>query len=183
MQGGRFLGEWRDMDPSLAETLRKILPAEIEKCSVYYDLAKSPGKYVDSTRRICNAMGKECKVHLLPSRRSWVPCHIKFDTESILEMFIPYKRRMEWRKSFGEDKKALVWGKLLRIKVVKSKSRSFTFHHKITTDGVAVSLLYSRIAAGRDTDDAPTMTRGIQAWAFPNCENTPQDWIQERRIC
>lgn len=58
------------------------------------------------------------------------------------------KRRLEWRKGFGEDRKAFnnsVWGTLL-------KSRTFSFHHEITTDGVAVSLLYSRVSARGDKE-------------------------------
>lgn len=86
-----FLGEWGDIDLRLVKTLRKILPAEIEKCSIFYDLEKSPGKYMASTKRICDAMGEECKVHFLPLRRSWVPCHVKFDTKSVVEMFTPNK--------------------------------------------------------------------------------------------
>lgn len=70
--------------------------------AIYYDLKKSPGKYVECTRKICKAMGEECNINFLPSRRSWVPCHVKFDTESVLEMFTPCKRRMDWRRSFDQ---------------------------------------------------------------------------------
>ena len=42
-----FSGEWNLVQPStLAEMLReKLLPAHVEKGSVYYDLKKSPQKY------------------------------------------------------------------------------------------------------------------------------------------
>ena len=147
-----FREEWMDMNAQLAETLRSVLPGSIEKSSVHYDLAKSPEKYVECTRRLCRLLGEQCKVHFLPSRRSWVPCHVKFDTESVLQMFISYKRRVEWRKRFGEDRKSFniaVWESLVKAKVMASKSRHFEFHHEITTDGVAVSMLYSRVASKR----------------------------------
>ena len=95
------------------------------------------------------------KVQFLPSRRSWVPCHVKFDTESILQMFTPNKRRLEWRKRFGEDRKAFnesVWGTILKCKKINSKSRTFSFHHELSTDGVAVSLLYSRVSVKGDKE-------------------------------
>lgn len=91
---------------------------------------------------MCSVMGDDCKIHFIPSRRCWIPCHVKFDTETVLEMFTPNKRRIEWRKSFGEDRKSFnwaVWDTLLDVKTVKKKSRCFDFHHEITTDGVSVS--------------------------------------------
>lgn len=58
-----------------------------------------------------------------------------WDTETVLEIFILYKR-VEWRKNFGNPNRKMfnkinVWGKLLVEQVI----------HEITTDGVAVSLL------------------------------------------
>ncbi len=54
---------------------------------------------------------------------------------------------MDWRKRFAEDRKAFnddVWDRVLHISKVESKSKSFSFHHEIMTDGVSASLLYSR---------------------------------------
>lgn len=150
-----FSNDWENMEPRLRNTLRKVLPDEIEKGSISYDLKKSPGKYVACTKQICKILGNDCKMQFLPSRRSWVPCHVKFDTESILQMFTPSKRRLEWRRSFGEDRKAFndsVWGTILKCKKVESKSRNFSFHHELSTDGVAVSLLYSRVSARGDKE-------------------------------
>ena len=46
-----------------------MLPEQIEKDNVYHDLVKSPGKYLESTRRICSAM-EDCldrkKIHFFP---------------------------------------------------------------------------------------------------------------------
>ena len=96
---------------------------------------------------LCKAMGEDCKIHFLNSQRSWVPCHVKFDTESMLQMFTPYRRQMEWRRSFGEEFNNSVCGTLLKCKKVDSKSKKFSFHHELLTDGVSVSLLYSRVSA------------------------------------
>lgn len=146
-------GDWENVEPWLKSALGEVLPREIEKGSIHYDLKKSPEKYVACTRRLCRAMGDDCKIQFLPSRRSWVPCHVKFDTESVLQMFVPYKTRVEWRKRFGEDRKGFndaVWDTILDSKKVDSKSRKFSFHHELSTDGVAASLLYSRVSAGGD---------------------------------
>lgn len=148
-----FSGDWENIEPCLANTLRKVLPNEIEKGSVHYDLKKSPGKYVACTKRLCKEMGDDCKIQFLPSRRSWIPCHVKFYTENVLQMLGPYKSRLEWRRRFGEDRKAFndsVWCTILKRKKVESKIRKFSFHHELSTDGVAVSLLYSRVSARGD---------------------------------
>ena len=65
-----------------------------------------------------------------------------------MEMCTPSKERVAWRRKFGEqERKAFntaVWDRILHLKKVNSKSKSFTFHHEITTDGISVSLLYSK---------------------------------------
>ena len=37
-----------------------------------------------------------------------------------------------------------MWGRILNLNKINSKIKNFTFHHEITTDGVAVSILYSK---------------------------------------
>ncbi len=115
---------------------------------MHCDLKKLPEKYVEFTKKICHALGEKGKTCFLPSRRSWVPCHCKVDTEGALEMFTPYSERVKLRKSFGkEDREAFndaVWEEILDSKKVAKKSKSFKFHHKISTDGVCMSLLYSK---------------------------------------
>ena len=168
-----FSGNWENIEPTLENSLRKVLPADIEKGNIYYDLKKSPGKYVACTKRLCKAMGEDCKIHFLPSRRSWVPCHVKFDTESVLQMFTTNRRRMEWRRSFGEDRIAFnksVWCTLLKCKKVDSKSRKFSFHHELSTDGVSVSLLYSRVSAREDKEHPYDLVR-VTSSPFPEDEN------------
>ncbi len=138
-----FLGRWEEVSPlSLVNKLKgEFLPQNPEKGSVHYDLKKSPEKYVEFTKKICHALGEKGKTCFLPSRRSWVPCHCKVDTEGALEMFTPYSERVKLRKSFGkEDRKAFndaVWEEILDSKKVAKKSKSFKFHHEISTDGVS----------------------------------------------
>ena len=43
-----------------------------------------------------------------------------------------------------EEYNYFVWNLLLHRKKVNHKSRKFKFHHEITTDGVAASLLFSQ---------------------------------------
>ena len=81
-----FSGEWGNVDPILAEIPREILPANV----VYYDLAKSPEKYVKSTRRRLHVSLSAIKTFLGTAY-------------TVLEML---EKGVEWRKSFGDDRKA-----------------------------------------------------------------------------
>ena len=87
-------------------------------------------------------------VTFMPTRRSNVPCHCKLDTETIAQLFVSYSERVQQRKA-AEDRIVYnnwVWSKVLNLNRVNRKFRNagFRFHHEITTDGVAVSVLYSR---------------------------------------
>jgi hypothetical protein len=64
-------------------------------------------------------------------------------------------RSSPWRpgkRQRREDFNDWVWNRLLDRKKVDGKSRKFRFHHEITTDGVAASLLLSREASLRQAD-------------------------------
>ena len=66
--------------------------------------------------------------------------------------FCPIVRKVKKRKDL-EDRKSFnnwVWSKVLHMDIVnrKLKNKGFTFHHEINTDGVAVSLLYSKLEQG-----------------------------------
>lgn len=99
-------------------------------------------------KRIVDIMGDLCTTSIIPTRRSNIPCHSKFDIEAIGEIFLPYKKRGEIRKAAGDRKvyNDVVWKNVLKVWLVKKKVRcsGFEFHHEITTDGVSVTLLYSR---------------------------------------
>lgn len=90
--------------------------------------------------------GKGLQNSLLALAQALIHCHVK--SQSVLQMFFPYKKRKEWRKSFREDRKGFnssVW--VAKHERVKSKRRKFSIHHELTTDRVEVSLLYSRVYA------------------------------------
>lgn len=76
---------------------------------------------------------------------------MKRDTETLAQIFIPYKNAVEPCTADGltnrQDHNDWVWSQVLDRRVVDRKCRKYRFHHEITTDGVAVSLLYSREAA------------------------------------
>ncbi len=64
-----------------------------------------------------------------------MPCHSKFDTEAIAQLFVPHSQRKRERKEAGEDRKAYnekVWTKILRLEKVnaKMKNAGFSFHHR-----------------------------------------------------
>ena len=85
-----FSGKWDDISDQLTSIIARVLPREIER-SVNCDLAKNPGKYLQSTLRMCQLAGEGYKMGFLPTRRGNVPCHAKFDTESIAQLFVESK--------------------------------------------------------------------------------------------
>lgn len=143
-----FAGHWESVPESMRERLREVLPKEVERC-VQYDLKKDPSRYVESTLRICLAMGKECKICFLPT-----PRHVKMDTETVAQAFVPYSERIDARRK-AIDRKAFnewVWSRVLQMEKISKKMRKkgFSFHHEITTDGVAVSLLFFQTILSRE---------------------------------
>ena len=102
LTGQVFANHWNDVPIDLKRKLRDILPADVEK-SVAYDVMKNPEKYLNATLSMCREMERvqnvKKKIHFLPTRTSNVPCHAKFDTETMAQMFVPYKERVEARKS------------------------------------------------------------------------------------
>ena len=63
----------------------------------------------------------------MPIRRSCVPCHVKFDTEVLAQLLIPYGEGMKQRNE-ASDRKSYndwVWNKILARGVIDRKlSRS-----------------------------------------------------------
>ncbi len=70
-------------------------------------------------------------------RSSCVLCHVKFDTEFIAQILLPYKQCVEARKSFGRDGRkdfnVWVWNHFVDNKKIDSKTRKYTFHYEIIT--------------------------------------------------
>ena len=100
MIAGRvFAGYWKDIPTNLELNLREILPGDVER-SVAYDLKKNTAKYLEETLKIMWKAVKDGtkRIYFLPTRRSNIPCHQKFDTEAMAQLFISYKERMENRK-------------------------------------------------------------------------------------
>ena len=62
-------------------------------------------------------------------------------------MFYRVSDGAEMRKS-AEDRKSfndIMWDNIAKRKKVKSMTRAFSFHHEISTDGVATLVLFSRL--------------------------------------
>ena len=140
------------MPEALVSPLTRVLPENPQKGSTFYNLKAVPSRYFAAMLALAREIGPDwCKFSFCPTRSSCVLCHVKFDTEAMAQLFIPYKTCVEARKSFGpEGRKEYndwVWNSIVDRKKVDSKSRKFSFHHKISMDGVAVSVLLSRAAA------------------------------------
>ncbi len=80
------------------------------------------------------------------------PCYCKFDTEVLSQITVPYRERVETRKQFHDrlDYNSWVWEKVVDVCRLMRRPKGFRFHHKITTDGVAASVLFSRPARKLD---------------------------------
>lgn len=103
----------------------------------------------------------------MPTRRTSIPCHCKFDTEALSQLFIPYKKRVEARKLLVDraDYNEWVWDKAVDIGRLKRRVKSFKFHHEISTDGVSASVLFSR-PSGRDGSAAKKKrAENIPVWS------------------
>ena len=93
----------------------------------------------------------------MPTRRKNVPCHSKFDMKAIAQLFVSSSPRIRECKEAGQGRKAYnewVRARILRLGRVnaKLKTASFSFHHEMYTDGVAVSLLYSKAKQVHEKD-------------------------------
>ncbi len=144
-----FLGEWEEVVNPYSDSLKRILPQSPAKNNITYDLKANPSKYLEATLRLCRELGAEdCKFSFCPTRSSCIPCHCKMDTESLAQLILPRKECVKARNDFGKDGRKeyndWVWNKVVRRKKIDSKFKTFSFHHEISTDGVSVSLLYSR---------------------------------------
>ena len=158
-----FRGRWDFVDERVREPLQRAVPSDPANGNVWYDMKKRPSAYVAATFRLCQERKKALKEgsgHVekrkrrserdfcfAPLRVSCTPKHLKIDTETACQLFVPYREATSARKEattrtvFND----WVWNKLLNRRRVEHKLRKgFTFHHEITTDGVSASILYSR---------------------------------------
>ena len=82
----------------------------------------------------------------LPKCTACIPCHFKLDTECVTQLFWTAKERKTLREEFPEreDFNNQVWSQMLNLDAIRRKLTKWKFHHKISTDGVPASILYSR---------------------------------------
>lgn len=94
LTGLLFARSWSDVPSWLRRDLEGIIPPDVEK-SVAYDVKKKPERYLSGTLNMClemeGAEDSKCKakVHFFPTRISSIPCHCKFDTETVASFFVP----------------------------------------------------------------------------------------------
>ena len=75
-------------------------PEKKQHNNTLYDLKASPSRYLEPTLLLCRELGPElCKFSSCPTRSSCMPCHVKFNTESIAQILLPHKRCMESEKA------------------------------------------------------------------------------------
>ena len=85
---------------------------------------------------------------LLGKGYCYVPCHCKWDTEAIAQVFLPRKKEVLEKKKVrisAPDFNEAVWRQVLKMTLVqKMLRRGWKFHHEISTNGVSISVLYSK---------------------------------------
>ncbi len=95
-----FSGNWEDVSVSWESPLKRVLPDNPLKGNTFYDLKARPERYFVASAKLYTELGEEnCK---FSTRSPCVPCHCKFDTESLAQFFLPKKRCVEERKSVGK---------------------------------------------------------------------------------
>ena len=106
---------------------------------------------------------------ILPTRTSNVPCHTNLDTETVSQMLISYKERTDTRKlkETRGDYNDWVWQKVIDLSHKIFRKMKGKFHHEITTDGMAVSILLSRRALEKRIRLAPTRVSAIEESESP----------------
>ena len=95
-----FQGRYDELPILIKELIIPILPVDVKKC-LRYDLKKNPDKYITYAMKLCrlDENGSTC---FMPTRRSCIPCHVKFDMEAIAQMLIPYRERVRQRKEASD---------------------------------------------------------------------------------
>ncbi len=97
-----FLGRWDDLEDTYSEPFKRVLPPNVTKNSIHYDLKANPSRYFEATLRLCREISTDdCKFSFCPTRSSCIPCHCKIDTKSLAQLLLPYKECVKARKSFG----------------------------------------------------------------------------------
>ena len=111
----------------------------------------------------------------MPTRRANVPCHVKMDTECIAQLFLSGSDRSTARKNAASRTayNNWVWERVLK-RGVKFARGGFVFHHEITTDGVSVSMLYSRSTPSPENSQSHRCSdekcSPLQSGIFPSLE-------------
>ena len=130
-----------------------IVPSDLAKESVHYDLKKRPSEYVAATYRLCikrqmasttneqTKEGGEAKgggsvkfrdFCFAPLHTSCIPKHVKIHTEILAQILVPHKEAVLARKNAPTRNhyNDWVWNKVLARKKVDRKLRKgFRFHH------------------------------------------------------
>ena len=126
----------------------KIFPKRpFEKDSINYDLQCHPYDYIGGLiymNTFCEQ--NDYKIfNTVPLKRNIIPGHIRFDTESIIDIFIDEKCKAKKYKCTGgiEMFKGELWNRIFNLdkKVFKPKSY-LIFNGSIQTDGFSVSILF-----------------------------------------
>ena len=91
----------------------------------------------------------------------------------IAQLFLSYSDKLTARKDAASrtSYNDWVWERVLKRGAIDKKFArgGFNFHHKITTDGVSVSLLYSRSTPSPDRCSDEKCSR-LQSGIFPSLE-------------
>jgi hypothetical protein len=126
--------------------LHNILPENINKLSVYYDVKVKPFDYLKGMLYMNNILEKEGHKLFQPLslRNSIIPKHIILDTATIVSFFCPENKKKSTLLKQIKENQYDVWNNLLNLQHKTFKSKYYQFHHQIQTDGISCSLLFIR---------------------------------------
>ena len=81
--------------------------------------------------------------NVLPLRNKIVPCYITIDTACIVHLFVE-ENKLEYMKKLGQHKEEL-WNKVFKFGKKVFRKKGHDFGYMIKTDGIGVSLLFSKV--------------------------------------
>ena len=140
--------------------------------------------YLNSVLQMCRQLegdGFGRRLFFMPTRRSNIPCHCKFDTEAMSQIVLSNKERVEARKHLEDrlDYNTWVWDKVVDVSRLTKRLKGWRFHHEITTDGMAASVLFSRTDK---RSDGKSKKRRARVWTRRNPHPSRLEWIQAGEI-
>ncbi|KAJ3214269.1 hypothetical protein HK099_006949, partial [Clydaea vesicula] len=130
-------------DLQIANEIKELLPIDIHKEGLAYDIVARTEKYLEPYFKLCELYKKyDLKVfNFTPLSTSSIPRHITIDTKILMENILDFRRTKE---NTVKSEKEFVWSTIFKTDTKAFRSRNnMSFNGMIRTDGVSICVLLS----------------------------------------